>query len=133
MPHLLDSDLIIDYLTNDPAATRLVAALAPTDLSMSVVSYMEAYQGIHRGPNAAANAATLTALVAIVPILPFAAAEAERCARLREALRGHGRRVHSRALDLMIAATALEHGLTLVTRNRRDYRDVPGLRLHPSS
>jgi predicted nucleic acid-binding protein len=29
----------------------------------------------------------------------------------------------------LIAATALEHNLTLVTRNVRDYAEVPGLRL----
>jgi predicted nucleic acid-binding protein len=29
----------------------------------------------------------------------------------------------------MIAATALEHNLTLVTRNRVDYQDIPGLTL----
>lgn len=31
--------------------------------------------------------------------------------------------------DLMIAATALAHNLTLVTHNTRDYANVPGLRL----
>ncbi|MCC7474350.1 MAG: type II toxin-antitoxin system VapC family toxin [Pirellulales bacterium] len=31
--------------------------------------------------------------------------------------------------DLMIAATALVHDLTLVTHNTRDFQHVPGLRL----
>jgi tRNA(fMet)-specific endonuclease VapC len=31
------------------------------------------------------------------------------------------------ALDLLIAATAVHHGLTLVTHNVRDYANVPGL------
>ncbi|CAN5656906.1 hypothetical protein BH24CHL4_BH24CHL4_15790 [soil metagenome] len=29
----------------------------------------------------------------------------------------------------MIAATAMEYGLTLVTPNRSDYQDIPGLNL----
>jgi tRNA(fMet)-specific endonuclease VapC len=32
-------------------------------------------------------------------------------------------------MDLLIAATALVHNLTLVTHNTKDYADVPGLRL----
>ncbi len=31
--------------------------------------------------------------------------------------------------DLFLAATALEHNLTLVTRNTRDFADIPGLQL----
>jgi predicted nucleic acid-binding protein len=34
-----------------------------------------------------------------------------------------------RTLDALIAATALEHGLTLVTRNRRHFEAVRGLRI----
>ena len=32
-------------------------------------------------------------------------------------------------LDLLIAATALVHNLTLVTHNTTDYRNIPNLRL----
>jgi tRNA(fMet)-specific endonuclease VapC len=33
------------------------------------------------------------------------------------------------AVDLMIAATAIVHDLTLVTHNTRDFKCIPGLRL----
>jgi predicted nucleic acid-binding protein len=36
-----------------------------------------------------------------------------------------------RALDLLIAATALTYDLELLTRNTRDFADVPGLKLVP--
>lgn len=68
-----------------------------------------------------------------MPVLPFSVAEARRCAGIRRTLRSQGRRVSTRALDLMIAATAIEHQLVLVTRNVRDYRDVPGLVLYASA
>jgi predicted nucleic acid-binding protein len=32
-------------------------------------------------------------------------------------------------MDLMIAATAIEHGLTLATNNPADYRDIPNLQV----
>jgi tRNA(fMet)-specific endonuclease VapC len=133
MAYLLDSDIVIDHLVDDPEAVRLVARLAPSGLSMSAVSYMEAFQGVGRDKDPAAMAAALQTLVATVPVLPFATREARRCAGIRETLRARGRRVTSRALDLMIAATAIEHGLILITRNTRDYRDLPGPDLYRSS
>jgi hypothetical protein len=41
--------------------------------------------------------------------------------------RGHNRRVRDRALDFVIAATALGYDLQLVTRNLADYADISGL------
>ncbi len=41
--------------------------------------------------------------------------------------------MNARSLDLIIAATALEYNLTLVTRNTEDYADVPDLKLYRSS
>jgi predicted nucleic acid-binding protein len=49
---------------------------------------------------------------------------------LRSNLKAQGRRVRPRALDLITTATALEHGLTLVTRKITDYQDIPGLTLY---
>jgi predicted nucleic acid-binding protein len=50
----------------------------------------------------------------------------------RHGLDGDGacKRVNQRALDVVIAATAIEYGLTLVTRNITDYADIPDLTLH---
>jgi predicted nucleic acid-binding protein len=31
--------------------------------------------------------------------------------------------------DALIAATAIQHGLTLVTRNLKGYRGIPGLKV----
>jgi predicted nucleic acid-binding protein len=55
---------------------------------------------------------------------------AERCARLRETLRTQKKRVNSRTLDLIIAAIALEYGLTLITKNTEDFKDIPDLPLY---
>jgi predicted nucleic acid-binding protein len=47
---------------------------------------------------------------------------AERAGRIR-------RETGVRTPDALIAATTLEHRLTLVTRNVRDFERVPGLRI----
>ena len=54
---------------------------------------------------------------------------AERAGEIRGELRARGRPVDHRTLDILVAATALHHDLTLVTRNIRHFSDVPHLRL----
>ena len=127
MTYLIDTDWFIDYLFRDPAAQAYVDSLIPDGIAISIVTYMEAYQGVLRAPDRLAAEASLAAVLGVVPVLAFSFPEAHRCARLREDLKQAGKRVRPRALDLFNAAIALEHGLTLVTRNRNDFKDIPGL------
>ena len=132
MAYLLDSNLVIPYLADDPATVPLVERLAFDGIAISIITckYMEVYQGTLRSPDPARASDQFESLLAVVPTLPFSPAVARRCASLREELKGRGRRVRDRALDLMIAATALEHGLQLVTRNLADYEDIPHLTVY---
>ncbi|GAB6040777.1 PIN domain-containing protein [Endothiovibrio diazotrophicus] len=41
-----------------------------------------------------------------------------------------GRGRHFRIQDLWLASQALQHGLTLMTHNHKDFADIPGLKLH---
>jgi predicted nucleic acid-binding protein len=133
MAYLIDSDVVIDHLNNDPAARLLLDRLAADGLTISLITYLEVYQGTLASPDPAQAQAKLDAFLAGVPIVPFSAAVARRCARLRTELQRQGKRVRPRALDLLTAATALEHGLTLVTRNLADYEDIPALALYQPS
>jgi len=54
--------------------------------------------------------------------LPVERSIAERAGRLR---RDYGMRMP----DALIAATALEHGLSLMTRNKKDFQVIRGLKL----
>jgi tRNA(fMet)-specific endonuclease VapC len=62
-----------------------------------------------------------------VRVLPFEDRCAETFGRVRATLLRTGLVVNR--VDLMIAATALVHDLTLVTNNTADFRAVPDLRL----
>ena len=130
MPYLIDSDWVIDFLAQESEALQLIEQLAQEGIAISIITYMEVYQGVLRGQESEAASAQFAALVAAVPVLPFSRAVAERCARLRETLRQQGKRPQQRALDLIIAATALTHDLVLVTRNVADYQDLPDLVLY---
>jgi len=130
MHSLLDTNWVIFGLINDRAAVDLIDTLMAAGVAVSMVTAMEAYQGTLRETTSEAERAAFARFFATVPILPFSAPVARRCAELRHQLKQQGRRVNSRAMDLIIAATALDDGLELVTRNTSDYDDIPGLTLY---
>jgi tRNA(fMet)-specific endonuclease VapC len=130
MPYLVDSNVVIDHLMDVPEASAILESLTAKGLAISIVTYMEAFQGIERSPDVAQAREKFQAFTDGVLILPLSFAVAERCARLRETLRIQKKRVNSRALDLIIAATALEYGLTLLTKNTEDFTDIPDLTLY---
>ena len=63
------------------------------------------------------------AMAKTLQILPFSRAAVDRYLDLRKKLRRLGKH------DLAIAAVALEYDATVVTRNRRDFEQVPNPRV----
>lgn len=130
MSHIADSDILIDFLFNRPDAVALLADLRRTGLAISVTSYMEVVEGVAGSATPFRAQRGLRIVLRHARILIVSRAVAERAAEIRRDLRHQKRQVNERALDILVAATAIEHRLTLVTRNTRDYDDIPGLRLH---
>jgi predicted nucleic acid-binding protein len=129
MAYLIDSDWVIDHLLEMPQAVQRLDALAEQGIAISIITYLEVYQGVLRSPDPAEAQEKLATFLEGVVILPLSLPVARRCAQLRHQLKQQGKRVNARAFDLLIAATALEHDLILVTRNTADYADIPHLKL----
>ncbi|GAC1537268.1 MAG: hypothetical protein NVS3B12_21110 [Acidimicrobiales bacterium] len=69
--------------------------------------------------------------------LPFDADAARAFGRVAASLQREGRKVHARAFDAMIAATALAHDLAVFTCNPDDFEGIDGLEVravtHPDA
>lgn len=133
MTYLIDTDYALDHLNGVPEVVALLDALSVDGTAISIVTYMEIAQGIEYRSLPSGAWRELTEFTASAAILPLSVEVARRFARTTADLMRRGRRVRSRVLDLSIAATALEHDLTLVTRNVDDYKDIPGLKLYRPS
>jgi tRNA(fMet)-specific endonuclease VapC len=83
---------------------------------------------VYHGRNPVAAERNFLALLGRVEVFDLNQDIMQRFARIRGSLRTTGRIVGD--ADILIAATAIHHGLTLVTRNRRHYDRIPGLMLY---
>jgi predicted nucleic acid-binding protein len=125
---LVDTDVAIDFLQGDPAAKAYFSALpADEKAAIGIITYIELYTGVSTSVDPPAAEQPLLAFLGLVEILELSMSVARRCAEIRADLLRRGRRIRARAFDLVIAATALDAGLILVTRNTADYQDIAGL------
>lgn len=129
MIYLVDSDWVIDRLLARPDAVQLLDALLDQGLAISVITYGEVYDGIDGSRDPATAEAAFNRFLKGVTLIDLDAPTLRLFAAIRSQLRRIGRPIGD--LDLLIAATAIHHDLTLVTRNQRHFGRVPGLRLYP--
>jgi len=128
VPYLFDIDAISEVLRKRPAKTYVewLAQIPREDQFTSAVVIAELYQGAFRSTATARHLQNIDEKVLpAVTVLPFDVAVARVYGRIRVELETAGRRLAD--ADLQIAATALYHGLTLVTGNGRHFSRVPGL------
>ena len=131
MMYLVDTDLVIDGLVGTPQARTLLTALRPHGLAMSIVTYVEVFEGIIGGRNRQRAENVFRAFLHRTAVLGITPAIAEQTAAIRVELRRRRHQITHRAMDLLIAATAIEHGLILVTRYTIDYADISNPRRYP--
>lgn len=131
---LLDTDVLsaLRRRERNPEAVRWMASRRTADLYLSVVTVGEIERGIAQQlrrdpPFAQELAGWLDRVLGWYGdrILPVDTATARRWGQLSAAL-GHD------GADLLIAATALEHGLTVVTRNVRHFEPTGVSAFNPS-
>ncbi len=124
---ILDSNTISYYFRGDPQVVPRLQALRPTDLGVPAIVEYELRHGLLRLPQdaAAPRLAALAQLLRPMQLLPFDSECAAQAARIRAHLEAAGTPIGPH--DTLIAATALRHQATLVTRNVREFSRVPGL------
>ena len=110
MKHLLDSVIVIDHFNGIAAATDFLTEHGKT-CAMSVISRAEVLAGFDDE-----TAALAMELLDLFPALPITAEIADLAARFRRSARW-------KLPDALQAAVAVKHGLALVTRNTKDFRD----------
>jgi tRNA(fMet)-specific endonuclease VapC len=128
MTYLVDTDWLASYLNGHQRAVALLRELAPLGLAQSLVTYGEIYEGIYSGPDPSVDERAFLNLLRVIPVLPLTKLIMRRFARIRGQLRQQGLLLGD--ADLLIAATAIQHDLELVTRNVRHFHRIAGLKLY---
>ena len=119
---LLDTNIVIAAIDREESvASRLAES---NGLSVSSVVLGELYFGALKSFNVEDNLARLDEFATAVPVVGCDGITGWHYAQVKNALRSKGRPIPDN--DIWIAAQALQHGLTLVSRDKH-FREVDGL------
>ena len=128
MTYLVDTDYVADYLKGYKAATTVLEKLVTEGIGISIITFAEVYEGIYYGHHRIQHEQGFRRFMTTTPLLSITRSIARQFALIRGDLRAKGLLIPDP--DLYIAATAIYHHLTLVTRNRKDYERIPTLNLY---
>jgi predicted nucleic acid-binding protein len=122
---LLDTTVLIDVLRARQKRRSLLAELVEGGhiLATAAINIGEVYSGMRLGEEAKTEA-----FLSSLDCYPMTAAIARRAGTMKSALAQKGQTFS--LADMIVAATALEHGLTLMTDNRKDFPS-PELNFYP--
>ena len=127
MRYLLDTDTCVAVLRGDEAAVARVREEAPDDLAVASITHYELLYGVERceGRRRARERRKVEEFLGVLHELPFTSDTARVAATVRRGLENDGRPIGP--MDLLIAATAKETNLRVITRNLTEFNRVPGL------
>jgi tRNA(fMet)-specific endonuclease VapC len=119
-----DTDVLIDALRGrEPASSRVAAGLRDGTIATTAISAFELLSGA-RTP---AEVEVLETLLAALPILPFDERANKAAAASRRELEAKGQTIGMG--DYLIAGICLSRASSLLTRNRKHFERIAGLRL----
>ena len=121
MPYLLDTDVLIDVSRNNEAAINFLDQLEDS-WSMSIITALELIVGV-RNKKEVTQIDQLVAVYSAVPLTTEIGNSSYGL--LRQFAKSHGLRV----FDSLIAATAIEENLTLLSKNKKHFQMISNLNL----
>jgi tRNA(fMet)-specific endonuclease VapC len=126
--YLLDTDWVIQALAGREPAKGTLVRLGGSRVYVSYITVGELYERAFTSANPQAHLASLRRFLTPFRLLTLDDGIMERFAEIRAFLRQRGQPIAD--FDLLIGATALQHGLTILTFNRRHFERIPELRLY---
>jgi tRNA(fMet)-specific endonuclease VapC len=128
MGYLLDTCVLSDFVRGEAGTQAKLRATLPSEIYVSAITVMEVRYGLRINPQQAARIGTvMNELIDSATIVRFDSDVATCAAEIRARLKAAGTPIG--AYDVLIAATALQHELIMVTANTREFVRVVGLQL----
>ena len=126
--YLIDTDIIIYSLKGVPEVVNSFRKYANEPKAISVITYGELVYGAEKSQFRINNLAKVHRVRELFPVAEVTPAIMDTFGELKADLSKDGKIIDD--FDLIIAATALSMGYSVVTNNEKQFSRIPNLTLH---
>ena len=123
-----DTDVLVDYLRGNPAIIKQIEVLYEKDVKLftTFINLAELYKGIYASTQPEVAEKKIFAILSILSPLQLSLSSCRIFGREWNRLKKLG--TPTQQPDLLVASIAIASDITLVTRNKKHYEHIEGLK-----
>ncbi len=125
--YCLDSDAVIAHFRGDISIKDLLNQLSAEELFITPITLCELYRGAFLSSNIEKNSLLVKKLLERVNILNFDISACEIFGKMYKILKQSGKLTQDS--DLMTASICLSNDVTLITKNKKHFENIKGLKI----
>lgn len=125
--HCLDSDIIIEYLRGNESIKSNIENLEKYEFFITSINLCELYRGAFLSQNSERAIGLINKFLETVNILDFDVYSCELYGKVYAELKKIGRLTQDS--DLMIAAICIANNKILITKNKKHFEKIKGLKV----
>jgi len=122
--YCLDTNIIIDILRGD---TELKTKIDRLDVATTTITLCELFKGAYLSRDSEKNIKTIEDFIREIDILNLDEKSSRIVGKDYKNLKIQGKLIQD--LDLIIASIAKRHNFVLATRNKKDFQNIPDLKI----
>ena len=127
MNFLIDTNILIYRLKNLGNVNANFLKYKDNKMLISVISYGELVYGANKSKSVEKNMATVREIKSIFPMLDITPNVMDIFGEIKADTQKIGKSVYD--MDLLIAASAIDHNMTLVTHNTKHFENISKLQV----
>jgi predicted nucleic acid-binding protein len=125
--YCLDSNVVIDMFRGDTVVISLIRELSKQDICTNPIVLSELYEGCYKSSHQVKSLSSIENYLEKISFLDFNITSCKLYGQIYKLLQSKGKPTEEK--DLMIAAICIAHNATLVTRNKKHFKNIPGLKV----
>ncbi|MBL7718611.1 MAG: type II toxin-antitoxin system VapC family toxin [Flavipsychrobacter sp.] len=125
--YLFDTSICVFFLRGKLNLDDTIRAVGLENCYISEITVFELWYGAENSDNPTKSHRSVNAFLAGLNIIPISGC-VKKYAKEKVRLKKAGKPMHDE-FDLLIGATAIEHGLILITDNVKDFQRLNGLKI----